>query len=183
MPSKHHEQWKGDLFGNLDRKLSGRVGCEFGESPESYAPTYRGSRCGQSQQILWTCERMHPHTYDVHQSAGYVVMEEYKSTPISGRCCPDLTILNTHREPMPFMEVVRSKRPQNSLRLARELGIPLFTILAPHRRSLRPGLQLSRPWWEFDPTLPEDGRRRMHFMEQVADELMRRNGKGDSTWA
>ena len=59
-----------------------------------------------------------------------------------------------------------------------------YSVLpAPHRRSLRPGLQLSRPWWDFDPTLPEDDRRQMYFMEQGADELMRRNGEGDSTWA
>ena len=183
MPSKQHEEWKRDLFNHLDRKLSGCIGCEFGESPESHAPTYRGSHRGPSQQILWTCERMHPHAYDVLRGAGYVVMEEYQSAPASGRCCPDLTILNTHREPMAFIEIVRSNRPTNSLRVAKELGIPLFTILAPHRRSLRPGLQLSRPWWDFDPTLPEDDRRQMYFMEQVADELMRRNGEGDSTWA
>ena len=59
-----------------------------------------------------------------------------------------------------------------------------YSVLpAPHRRSLRPGLQLSRPWWDFDPTLPEDDRCQMYFMEQVADELMRRNGEDDSTWA
>ena len=183
MPSKQHEQWKRDLFNHLDRKLSGCIGCEFGESLDSHAPTYRGSHGRPSQQILWTCERMHPHAYDVLQGAGCVVMEEYQSAPVSGRCCPDLTILNTHREPMVFIEIVRSNRPTNSLRVAKELGIPLFTILAPHRHSLRPGLQLSRPWWDFDPTLPEDDRRQMYFMEQVADELMRRNGEGDSTWA
>ena len=183
MPSKQHEQWKRDLFDHLDRKLSGCIGCEFGESPDSHAPTYRGSHREPSQQILWTCERMHPHAYDVLRGAGYVVMEEYQSAPVSGRCCPDLTILNTHREPMAFIEIVRSNRPTNSLRVAKELAIPLFTVLAPHRRSLRPGLQLSRPWWDFDPTLPEDDRRQMYFMEQVADELMRRNGEGDSTWA
>ncbi|MDE2838714.1 MAG: hypothetical protein OXL97_14600 [Chloroflexota bacterium] len=110
-------------------------------------------------------------------------MEQQQSAPISGRCRPDLTILDTHRKPLAFIEVVRSNRPSNSLRVAKELGIPLFTILAPHRRSLRPGLQLSRPWWDFDPTLPEEDRRHMYFMEQVADELTRRNGDGDSTWA
>lgn len=183
MPSKQHEQWKRDLFDHLDRKLSGCIGCEFGESMDGHSPTHRGSHRGPSQQILWTCERMHPHAYDVLRGAGYVVMEEYQSAPVSGRCCPDLTILNTHREPMAFIEIVRSNRPTNSLQVAKELAIPLFTILAPHRRSLRPGLQLSRPWWDFDPTLPEHNRRQMYFMEQVADELMRRNGEGDSTWA
>ena len=63
------------------------------------------------------------------------------------------------------------------------LNIPLFTILAPHRRSLVPALQPTRPWWDFDPTLPEDAKRQMYFMEQVADEVMRRSGEGDSTWS
>ena len=110
-------------------------------------------------------------------------MEQQQSAPIGGRCRPDLTILDTHRKPLAFIEIVRSNRPTNSLRVAEELGIPLFTILAPHRRSLVPGLRPSRPWWDFGPSLPADAKHQMYFMEQVADELMRRNGDGDSTWA
>ena len=183
MPSQQHEQWKQDLFDHLDRKLSGCVSCEFGESKDTHAPTHRGKHREPSQQVLWTCERMHPHSYDLLRGAGFVVMEQQQSDPIGGRCRPDLTILDTHREPLAFIEVVRSNRPTNSLRVAEELGIPLFTILAPHRRSLVPGLRPSRPWWDFDPSLPADARHQMYFMEQVADELMRRNGDGDSTWA
>ena len=98
-----------------------------------------------------TCERMHPHSYDLLRGAGFVVMEQQQSAPNSGRCRPDLTILDTHREPLAFIEIVRSNRPTNSLRVAEELGIPLFTILAPHRRSLVPGLRPSRPWWGLRP--------------------------------
>ena len=58
MPSQQHEQWKQDLFDHLDRKLSGCMSCEFGESRESHAPTHRGRHREPSQQILWTCERM-----------------------------------------------------------------------------------------------------------------------------
>ena len=183
MPSQQHEQWKQDLFDHLDRKLSGCVSCEFGESRDSHAPTHRGRYREPSQQILWTCERMHPHSYDLLRGAGYVVMEQQQSAPSGGRCRPDITILDTHHKPLAFIEVVRSNRPSNSLRVAEELGIPLFTILAPHRRSLVPGLSPSRPWWDFDPSLPEDAKQQMYFMEQVADELMRRNGDDDSTWA
>ena len=82
---------------------------------------------------------------------------------------------------MAFIEIVRSNRPSKSVRVAKELGIPLFTILAPERRSLCPGLRPSHPWWDFDPTLPEETKRQMYFMERVADELMRRNGEGDSS--
>ena len=84
---------------------------------------------------------------------------------------------------MAFIEIVRSNRPSKSVRVAKELGIPLFTILAPERRSLSPGLRPSRPWWDFDPTLPEETKRQMYFMEKVANELMRRDGEGDSSWA
>ena len=183
MPSQQHEQWKQDLFDHLDRKLSGCISCEFGESRGSHAPTHRGRHREPSQQVLWTCERMHPHSYDLLRGAGFVVMEQEQSAPIGGRCRPDLTILDTHREPLAFVEIVRSNRPSNSLRVAEELGIPLFTILAPHRRSLVPGLVPSRPWWDFDSSLPEDAKRQMYFMEQVADELMRRNCDRDATWA
>ena len=183
MPSQQHEQWKQDLFDHLDRKLSGCISCEFGEDRDSHAPTHRGRHREPSQQVLWTCERMHPHSYDLLRGAGFVVAEQLQSAPVSGRCRPDITILNTHRESLAFIEIVRSNRPTNSLRVAEELGIPLFTILAPHRRSLVPGLRSSRPWWDFDPSLPADAKRQMYFMEQVADELMRRGGDGDSTWA
>lgn len=90
MPSKLHEQWKRDLFNHLDRKLSGCIGCEIGESQDSHAPTYRGRHHEPSQEVLWTCERMHPHAYDVLRGAGSVVMEKYQSAPVSGRCCPEL---------------------------------------------------------------------------------------------
>ena len=183
MPSKQHEQWKHDLFDHLDQKLSGCVSCESGETRESHTPTFRGQFREASQRILWTCGQMHPHSYDVLKGAGSVVMEKYQSAPESGRCCPDLTILNTHREPIAFIEVVRYNRPKKSVAVAEELDIPLFTILAPHRRSLNPGLHRSRPWWEFDPTLSEAERSQMHFMEKVGDELMRRNNNGDSTWS
>ena len=126
---------------------------------------------------------MHPHSYDLLRGAGYVVMEQQQFAPIGGRCRPDLTILDTHRQPLAFIEVVLSNRPTNSLRVAEELGIPLFTILAPHGRTLVPGLRPSRPWWDFDPNLPEDVKHQMYFMEHVADELMRLNADGDSTWA
>ena len=183
MPSQQHEQWKQDLFHHLDRKLSGCISCEFGESRDNHAPTYRGRHREPSQQILWTCERMHPHSYDLLQDAGFVVKEPRQSAPISGSCRPDIAILDIHREPLAFIEIVRSNRPTNSLRVAEELGIPVFTILAPNRQSLIPGLRPSRPWWDFYPSLPAEAKRQMYFMEQVAYELTRRSGDADSTWA
>ena len=184
MPSQQHEQWKRDLFDHLDRKLSGCIACEFGDTRDSHAATHRGQRREPSQQILWTCERMHPHSYDLLRGAGFVVMEQNQSSPVSGtQCRPDITVLDTHRQPMAFIEIVRSNRPSNSLRVAEELGIPLFTILAPHGRSLRPGLHPSRPWWDLDADLPDKAKREMYFMEKVADELMRRQSSGESTWS
>ena len=183
MPSKQHEHWKNDLYDHLERKLSGCILCEIGRSRDSHTPTHRGKHREPSQLILWTCERMHPHSYDLLRGAGFVVKEKQQSAPISGKCRPDVTILDTHREPMGFIEVVRSNRPTNSLEVAEELGIPLFTILAPHRQSIIPGLRASRPWWDFDPSLPADTKEQMYFMEKVADELGRRSDNDDSTWA
>ena len=129
MPSKQHEQWKHDLFNHLDRKLSGCVACEFGEARDNHAPTHRGSHLGPSQQILWPCEQMHPHSYDLLRGAGFVVLEQNQYSPVGGRKCrPDITILDTHRQPPVFIEIVRSNRPTNSYRVAEELNIPLFTI-------------------------------------------------------
>ena len=65
MPSEQHEQWKRDLFSHLDRKLSGCISCEFGHYQEDHIPSHRGDHREPTQQIMWTCERMHPHTYDV----------------------------------------------------------------------------------------------------------------------
>ena len=110
-------------------------------------------------------------------------MERDQSAPVSGLCRPDLTVLNRHREPTAFIEIVRSHRPGKSLQVAAELGIPLSTFLAPHRDTLQPGLHLDRPWWEFDRTLSQQSKNQMHSMEQVGDELMRRNRSGDHTWA
>ena len=181
MPSKQHEQWKRDLFDHLDRKLSGCITCELGEDRDSHSPANRVRHREPSQQILWTCEQMHPHSYDLLRGAGFAVMEQQQSAPTGGRCRPDLTIPDTHREPLTFIEIVRSNRPTNSLRVAEELGIPLFTILAPDRRSLVPGLTPARPWWDFDPSLPADVKIQMYLMEQVADELTRRNSDGNLT--
>ena len=186
MPSEQHEQWKRDLFEHLDRKLSGCIKCEVGEDKVNHFPTYDAlgvRRSEPSQEILWTCERMHPHAFDLLRGGGSVVMERQQSAPVSGLCRPDLTVLNRHREPTAFIEIVRSHRPGKSLQVGEELGIPLFTILAPHRDSLKPGLHLDRPWWELDPTLSQQSKIQMHFMEQVGDELMRRNRSGDHTWA
>lgn len=92
-------------------------------------------------------------------------MEKQQSAPIGGNCRSDLTILNTHRDPTAFIEIVRSNRPGNSIEVAKELSIPLFTILVPDRRSLRPGLHPSRPCWDFDPSMSEDDKLTMVFME------------------
>ena len=55
MPSQQHEQWKQDLFDHLDRKLSGCVSCEFGESrdPLPLSPTGVVSWRGSSTWSAW----------------------------------------------------------------------------------------------------------------------------------
>ena len=132
---------------------------------------------------MWFCERGHPHSFDLLRGAGYVEMGKAQSAPIAGICRPNLTVLNTHRDPTAFIEIVRTHRPGKSREVAQELGIPLFTILASDRNVLRPGLYTGHPWWEFDPGLSDKDREQMRFMRQVADEMMRRDGSGDSTWA
>ena len=59
MASKQHEKWNRDLFDHLDRKLSGCISCEIGESRDSHADLTpklvslpRGVRA-LSQQTLW----------------------------------------------------------------------------------------------------------------------------------
>ena len=88
MPSQQHEQWKQDLFDHLDRKLSGCISCEFGEGRDSHTPTHRGRHREPSQQALWTCEQMHPHSYHLLRGAGFVVMEQQQSAPIGGLVLP-----------------------------------------------------------------------------------------------
>lgn len=113
MPSQQHEQWKQDLFDHLDRKLRVCISCGFGEGRDSHVPTYREWHCEPSTQVLWTCERMHPQSYDLLRGAGFVVAEQLQPAPVNGRCRPDITTLNTHRDPLAFVETVRSNRPTN----------------------------------------------------------------------
>ena len=183
MPSEQHEQWKHDLFDHLSRKLSGCIYCEVGKDPHNHQPMFRGQHIEPSQRILWTCDQMHPHDYDLLRGAGSVVMEKQQEAPSSGKCFPDITILDTHRQPMGFIEIVRSNRPGKSRAVAAELGIPLFTILAPNRNSLEPGLRPSSPWWEFDASMSQDDRDHMRFMQRAADETMRRHQSATTTWS
>ena len=88
---------------------------------------------------------MHPHSYDLLRGAQHAVMEQLQTAPSGLKYRPDLTILNTHREPIVFIEIVRTNRRNNSIQVAKELNIPVFSILAPHRQSMEPGLQISRP--------------------------------------
>ena len=110
MPSKQHEQWKRDLFDHLDRKLSGCITCELGEDRDSHSPANGVRHREPSQQILWTCEQMHPHSYNLLRGAGFVVMEQRQSAPTGGRCRPDLTFLDSHRAPIAFIEIVLQTR-------------------------------------------------------------------------
>ena len=101
--------------------------------------------------------------------ARIMVLEQNQSSPASRtKCRRNITVLDTNRVPMAFIEIIGFNHPSNSYRVAEELNIPLFTILSPHQRSLLSGLQPSRAWWDFDPALPEDTKRRMYFMEQAA---------------
>ena len=126
---------------------------------------------------------MHPHRYDSLRGAQQAVMEQLQTAPSGLKCRPDLSILNTHREPIVFIEIVRTNRRNNSIHVNEELNIPVFSILAPHRQSMEPELQISRPWWEFDPTMSDHEKRQMRFMDEVGKELMHRYERGDSTWA
>ena len=69
MPSEQHEQWKRDLFNHLERKLNGCIGCGLGEDPKDHLPVHKGHQYDPSQQIIWTCEQMHPHVLGVFQEA------------------------------------------------------------------------------------------------------------------
>ena len=120
MPSEQYEQWKRDLFCHLERKLSGCVWCEIGKDRDAHPPTHRGRHGEPSQEIAWTCETMHAHAFDGLRGAGFVEMERYQSAPRSGRCLPDVAILNANRELTAFTEIVRYSRPRNSLRVATE---------------------------------------------------------------
>ena len=183
MPSEQHEQWKHDLFDHLDSKLSGCIACEIGESRDSHTPLHRGRHRALPADPVDVRKDAPSHP---RSAAGGGLRRNGAESNLSGKWYQVPPRYDSARHPQNAHRIRGNRKVQPSIELvgvAKELDIPLFTILAPDRQSLVLGLHPSRPWWDFDRTLPEDTRRQMYFMEQVADELMRRHSKGDSTWS
>jgi hypothetical protein len=158
------------------------VRCEFGYAPEEHPPAYA---CGSKrpnplrQDIMWVCDNGHHHIFDLLDGAGQVVKEARLDAPQTGRYIPDIAILDTHYQPSAFVEIVYKNRRSKVRRAAEELGIPVFSVLAPGRKALQPSLHDNRPWWEST-DMPEEIQRQAAFMQEVSDEIMGRNGQGAS---
>ena len=105
--------------------------------------------------VTWQCEQLHAHSYDLFWDAHQVVGEKQQSAPSGKRCRPDITILNADRNPLAFIEVVRTHLSERAVAVAMELDIPLFVIPAPAEDVVRPSLGAARPWWESVPGFPD----------------------------
>ena len=183
--SEQHRTWKTDLFNLLRRKVSGCVGCQFGYAPDEHLPAYAWGNNhprGWGQDIMWVCDKNHHHTFDLLLGAGAVVEETELHAPVTGKYRPDIAILDTHYEPIAFVEIVYKNRRSKVRKAGEELEVPVFSVLAPNRRSLQPNLHGNRPWWEST-DMPEDLQRQAAFMQDVSDEMMGRNGDTAGLWA
>ena len=166
------------MYVYLRGRVSGCVGCARGGKLDDHAPTYKAGSpaTGFGQQlVIWPCLKHNFHTFDLLRGAGWIEIERNQHGRNGLLCRPDVTVLNTHYQPMAFLEVVNRSRPLKSVRVAEGLDIPLFEIAAPKDRTVAPGLVSSRRWWEVASDMPEANRIQMEYMEAVGDELVGRN--------
>lgn len=188
MPGKQHDNLKIAIWDFLDRKLSGCMTCEFpykSDDTEGHKPTFRHHFNNEFVELLFFCEKGHPHQYDVLYGAGYVVNEERQTLPDGRYCVPDITVLNTHREPISFIEVHWSSKKGKSKEIAEELGIPLFVFNASEDQSTAvPPLYRNLPYFERLEDISDEEKRHMRAMHRAASELFEKHGNADpSLWS
>ena len=101
--------------------------------------------------------------------------ERYRNdAPGIGRYQPDLTIVDSHANPLAFLEIRHSNAKNKTYKAARQLGLPVYTAPAPKERTVQPNLINGKHWWELT-NLPDTEKRKLQFNSEVAGEIMHRN--------
>ena len=191
MPGKQHEQLVDAIWNCLDRKLSGCLDCEmslepFNPKPEEHTPTPSYRRTPMHSEILFFCEKQHPHQYNLLFDAAYAEKELRHISPKrpTVHCRPDITLLNTHREPVAFLEIEwKHEVSDNARSIAEELDIPVFVFKASSEDvAVVPPLYRNLPYFESMTGMTDEDRRSMRALHEAANTLFDRGNANPSLW-
>lgn len=178
-----HKQCADELFRYLWRRTNGCMGCETKHPPHDHLPTFdiRRQRPDflNKQYLLWPCEDHGFHRTDILLEAGRVVRDFRVTAPSGLKCVSDIAVLNTHDQPVVFLEMTDRNRHNNVPAVGQELGIPVFWFTAYRERTQQAQLISDRRWWELS-DIPLAERRQMQYMEAVGEEFQRSFNQGES---
>ena len=114
-----------------------------------------------------------------------MVRDFYHRAPSEIYCKSDVVVLDTHDQPLVFLEMVYKNRHNKVPLVAEELSIPVFYFSAYKERARQAHLVNNRSWWELS-GMPGAEKRQMAYMEAVGEEFqMSFNGSdtGGQSWA
>ena len=184
-----HKQCADELHDYLWRKTNGCVACEWDGSHRGHEASYsiRRNLPGllNQQNVIWPCADHNLHYTDILLGAGRVVRDSYHKAPSEISCKSDVVVLDTHDQPLVFLEMVYKNRHNNVPVVAKELGIPIFYFSAYKERARQAHLVNNRRWWELS-GMPDAEKRQMAYMEAVGEEFQRSFNGGDTgeqSWA
>ena len=171
-----HKQCADELHEYLWRKTNGCVFCKPGDSHSDHEASYsiRRNLPGllNQQQVIWPCDDHNFHYTDILLGVGRVVRDSRHIAPSGTFCKSDVVVLDTHDQPLFFLEMVYKNRHNKVPLVAEELGIPVFYFSAYKERTRQAHLVNSRRWWELS-DMPEADKRQRVYMETVGEELQR----------
>ncbi len=171
-----HKQCADELYYYLWRKTNGCMGCAQGDSHHEHDANYRIPRNFPShfdqQQVIWPCSDHNIHYTNILVGAGRVVRDSPFKAPSGISCRSDVGILDTHDQPLVFLEMVYKNRHNNVPVVAKELGIPVFYFSAYKERTRQAHLVNNRHWWELS-DMPDAEKRQRAYREAVGEEFQR----------
>ena len=184
-----HKQCADELHEYLWRKTNGCSSCEWGSSHCDHEARYpippNLRTLLNQQQVIWPCDDHNFHYTDILLGAGRVVRDFYHRAPSEIFCKSDVVVLDTHDQPLVFLEMVYKNRHNKVPLVAEELSIPVFYFSAYKERARQAHLVNNRRWWELS-GMPDAEKRQMAYMEAVGEEFQRSFNGGDTgeqSWA
>ena len=177
-----HKQCADELYDYLWRKTNGCVACAVGDSHCGHKANYPPPRSFPSfidqQQVVWPCAEHNFHSKDIFIGARRVVRDFIQKASSGTSCKSDVVVLDTHDQPLVFLEMVYKNRHNNVPVVAKELGIPVFYFSAYKERTRQAHLVNNRRWWELS-DMPEAEKRQAAYMEAVGEEFKRSFNGGE----
>ena len=171
-----HKQCADDLHDYLWRKTNGCGTCAWDGSHSDHEARYPIPRnlpgLISQQKVIWPCADHNFHHTDILLGAGRVARDSYHKAPSGISCKSDVGVLDTHDQPLVFLEMVYKNRHNNVPAVAKELGIPVFYFSAYAERTRQAHLVSNRRWWEVS-DMPDAEQRQAAYMEAIGEEFQR----------